>query len=283
MKKAFKFILVVGFLAIMTSGCVKIGGSQKSVQNGNLNVSDRVQPGQVAVIESDIIVTKPLSNETVSSPLEISGRAKVSESAVFYRLKDVWDNILIDGFTATSAGLSEWGSYSAKLEFDLPNSPVGWLEVYGQDQESGQEKNLIRLPIRFKDSNEAKVKVYFNNTEGDPALTDCSKVYSVERKVGYNNILPVSAIGELLIGPSEEDKNNGFVSQIPTEGVTVQNLEIKEGVAYIDFNQALQQGVAGSCRVIAIRSQITETLKQFEGVKDVVISIDGNTEEILQP
>jgi len=45
----------------------------------------------------------------------------------------------------------------------------------------------------------------------------------------------------------------------------------------------LQYQVGGSCRVSAIRAQIIETLKQFSTVKNVVISINGRTEDILQP
>jgi len=35
--------------------------------------------------------------------------------------------------------------------------------------------------------------------------------------------------------------------------------------------------------VAAIRAQIRETLKQFPTVDEVIISIDGRTEDILQP
>jgi hypothetical protein len=35
--------------------------------------------------------------------------------------------------------------------------------------------------------------------------------------------------------------------------------------------------------VAAISAQIRETLKQFSTVKGVIISIDGRTEDILQP
>ncbi len=58
---------------------------------------------------------------------------------------------------------------------------------------------------------------------------------------------------------------------------------IKDGAAYVDFDKTLDQNVAGSCRVIAIRAEITQTLKQFPNVNDVIISIDGRTEDILQP
>jgi spore germination protein GerM len=60
-------------------------------------------------------------------------------------------------------------------------------------------------------------------------------------------------------------------------------LTIEDGVAKVDFNEQLEYEVSGSCRVSAIRAQITETLKQFPTVKEVIISIDGRTEDILQP
>jgi spore germination protein GerM len=45
----------------------------------------------------------------------------------------------------------------------------------------------------------------------------------------------------------------------------------------------LEFQVGGSCRVAAIRAQITDTLKQFPPVDEVIISIDDRTEDILQP
>ena len=47
--------------------------------------------------------------------------------------------------------------------------------------------------------------------------------------------------------------------------------------------EAFQYGVAGSCRVLAIRAQIESTLKQFPSIKKVVISVNGRTGEVLQP
>ena len=49
------------------------------------------------------------------------------------------------------------------------------------------------------------------------------------------------------------------------------------------FNAKIEEGVGGACKVTAIRSQITETLKQFFAVTQVIISVNGKTEGILQP
>jgi spore germination protein GerM len=66
-------------------------------------------------------------------------------------------------------------------------------------------------------------------------------------------------------------------------GTKVQKLTVADGVADVDFNEKLEEGVGGSCMVAAIRAQITETLKQFYSVEQVIISINGRTEDILQP
>ena len=63
----------------------------------------------------------------------------------------------------------------------------------------------------------------------------------------------------------------------------IQGLTIENGVAKVDFSEQLEFQVGGSCRVAAIRAQITDTLKQFPTVDSVVISIDGRTEDVLQP
>ncbi|MFH1582463.1 MAG: GerMN domain-containing protein, partial [bacterium] len=66
-------------------------------------------------------------------------------------------------------------------------------------------------------------------------------------------------------------------------GVEINSLSIINGVARADFNEQLEYQAGGSCRVGAIRAQITETLKQFPTVNEVIISINGRIEDILQP
>jgi len=90
------------------------------------------------------------------------------------------------------------------------------------------------------------------------------------------------ALVELLKGPTIKERQAGFYTSLPPE-VSLNRLVIENGVASVDFNEALERGVAGSCRVQAIRTQIEKTLQQFASIKDVVISINGRTEDILQP
>lgn len=126
-----------------------------------------------------------------------------------------------------------------------------------------------------------KVKAYFNNDRLDPEHT-CVKVFPVIREIGKTRAVARGALQELLKGPTLTERKAGYYTQI-NSGVKNQRLAVKNGVAKADFNRALEYRVAGSCRTSAIIAQITMTLKQFSTVKKVVISIDGRTEDILQP
>jgi spore germination protein GerM len=125
------------------------------------------------------------------------------------------------------------------------------------------------------------VKVFFNNTNLDPEFS-CNKVFPVERRVLKTDELEKTAIAELLNGPTQGEVEQGFLTSI-NSGVKINKLSIVRGKAVIDFDERLEFQVGGSCRVAAISAQIKETLKQFPYVKEVIISINDRTEDILQP
>ncbi len=126
-----------------------------------------------------------------------------------------------------------------------------------------------------------KVQVYFNNGRMDPEFS-CNKVFPVEREIIKTEAMARATLEELLKGTSEKEESEGFFTSI-NPGVKIQKLTIGNGVAKVDFDERLEFQMGGSCRVAAIRAEITETLKQFPTVKNVIISINGRTEDILQP
>jgi len=132
-----------------------------------------------------------------------------------------------------------------------------------------------------KQTETIKIKVYFNNDKLDPEFS-CYKVFPVEREIIKTKATGRAALEELLKGPITSEKEAGFFTNI-NPGVKIQKLTIENGKAKVDFDKTLEFPGGGSCRVSAIRSQIIQTLKQFSTVKEVVISIDGRIENILQP
>ena len=134
------------------------------------------------------------------------------------------------------------------------------------------------------------IDVFFSNTKQDLNTLYCDRTYFVQREVSRPTDNPASRLGELayiaikelLEGPTEVEKARGFFTSI-NSGTKVQKISIEDGVATVDFNQAFNEGVGGSCRVLAIRSQITNTLKQFPEIKEVIISVNGDSQNTLQP
>jgi len=126
------------------------------------------------------------------------------------------------------------------------------------------------------------VKIFFGNSIFDPEVLDCQKNFAVERIIPKTVAVARAALEQLLVGPTDEEKVEGYFTSI-NPGVKIQSLVVANGVANVDFDEQLEFQVGGSCRVAAIASQIRETLKQFSTVEDVVISINGRTEDILQP
>ena len=157
---------------------------------------------------------------------------------------------------------------------------AGWL-LYGTRPIAPQPASKpVEIPA-VEAARTIKVKAFFLNNRLDPEVT-CTRVFPVEREVPETKAVAGAALKELLAGPTEADKKLGYATAI-NDGVVVQRLVIEDGVAQADLSSRLEDQVGGSCRVAAIRAQMVETLKQFPTVKEVRLSVDGRTEDILQP
>ncbi len=139
--------------------------------------------------------------------------------------------------------------------------------TYDEINNSFIEENLD--PIE-----EMKVSIYFVIVDEMVERTE-----SVERTVSSIDYKE-QAVLELLEGPTVEEKEKGYSTAI-NEGVVLNYLSVSDGVAYVDFSEELD--ASGSAMVTMIREQIEKTLLQFEDVNEVVISIEGEEVEILQP
>ncbi|NMB48817.1 DUF333 domain-containing protein [Candidatus Kuenenbacteria bacterium] len=235
-----------------------------------------------------IKITSPARDEAIQSPLTVVGEARGNwffEAVFPIQLVDENNNILASGLATAE---SEWTTenyvpFKAVLDFlPRPTTTKGFL-LLNNDNPSGlpEYDRQVKIPVTLPIGEGEIIKVFFNNNELDPAIS-CNQVFPVERSIAKTEAVARAALEELLKGPSQSDLDYGYYTNLPS-GVTIQKLTIEDGVAKVDFNKKLEEAAGGSCRVSAVRAQITETLKQFSTVKSVVISIDGETEEILQP
>lgn len=255
-------------------------------QNENVAPTPSTVPisGEVEKNENaNIRVNLPKSNDVVRLPITISGEARVFENQLNYRVRDTDGIILMEGLAlAKSPDIGQYGPFSIRID-SLPDSVIKilTLEVFDYSAKDGTEIDTVKVPVNLDIEGTMVVKVFFGSKKAPPG-EECTTIYSTDRLIVKTQSTARAALEELLKGPIFVEKNNDYFTSI-NDGVKIQELTIFNGVAKVDFDKILEEEVGGSCQVAAIRAQITQTLKQFSTVKDVVISIDGRTEDILQP
>ncbi|OGZ33329.1 MAG: hypothetical protein A2174_00600 [Candidatus Portnoybacteria bacterium RBG_13_41_18] len=296
MKKALIIIAIIVIAAAVVIGLRLFSGDEDTwlcqngqwVKHGNPNAPMPTTGCGTPSPEPEVVITFPQPNQIVTSPLTVEGKARGGnwffEASAALRLLDANGNeIAISNIMATTDWMTtDYIEFKGQIRFISPANESGTL-VFKNDNPSGLPQNdkEFRVPIRFNASQTMRVKVFFNNNNLDPQIS-CNLVFPVDREVPKTQAVARAALEELLIGPTFKEQNSGYITSI-NSGVKIQSLTIENGVARVDFDEQIEFQVGGSCRVTAIRAQITQTLKQFPTVTSVVISINGRTEDILQP
>ncbi len=241
------------------------------------------------VEKNDLIqVSEPQANQEISTPVLVKGQAR---GYWFFEASfpiEVQDSNKVTIATGIAQAKGEWMTndfvpFETQIDFIRPLSKNGYL-ILKKDNPSGDPQNddQLILPIMFN-QDLMSVKVFFttSQTAGENDF-DCKYLESVSKQVPKSTGVARAALLALLDGPSAEDKNNGFNTTI-NKNVKINSLTIEEGVAKVDFDEQLQFQVGGSCRVSTIRTQIEQTLKQFPTIKSVIVSVNGDVEQALQP
>lgn len=295
---AFIFVLVLAFLAIVFIGNHKEQPETMSGQPASgETIPEEATPEQVKSpfgsrsLEDLIRVDFPLTDQRISNPLVIKGKARgfwYFEKVFPVMLADSRGSIIARGLAIAQADwmTEDFVPFKAQLEFEPDYGKSGTLIIRNNNPSDNVNNNREkRISVLFAEkqipAETMTIQVYFGNTKLDPELL-LDKVFPTSRTILKTQAVARAALEELLKGPTEEEKEAGFYTSI-NPGVKIQKLSIVDDVAKVDFNSQLEYQVGGSARVGAIRAQIVQTLKQFPTVKDVTISIDSRTEGILQP
>jgi spore germination protein GerM len=99
----------------------------------------------------------------------------------------------------------------------------------------------------------------------------------VQRKIGFygksiqNKV--ESAIKELIKGPTEEEKKEGFSTSL-NENTRLLNVSIEGDTVNLDFSKEVEEG-GGTLLMESRIAQIVYTATQFEGIKKVRFLIEG--------
>jgi len=259
----------------------------KIVAYGKYLKSHNFSPKRIKILKMpNIVLISPDPYSDIAQDFVITGKARVFENTFNIKIVDfvTKENLLDDIITANAPDVGQYGDFMKAIHLPDYNRQSIYVTLYDASAKDGKMQDAIGFELYLRGhqpTGTKKVKIFFNNNNLDPEVS-CNKVFGVVRSVEDKLAIGKITLEALLKGVSKDEEKQGYTTSIPN-GVVVNKLSISNGVALVDFNKKLEEGVGGSCRVSAIRAQITETLKQFPSVQKVVISIDGRTEDILQP
>lgn len=230
--------------------------------------------------DHEVIIEMPVEGTRPPGPaFTVSGRAKAGSGDVLVRVTDLAGVELFSRMASVSAGAGEpFGRFS--VDVTLPSMPAANVSV-SVALATPDAETVTRI-VLFGESDEVSLKVFFSNSQLDPDVS-CETVFPVQRSVSGRTAVYRTALEALLAGPNADEVAGGYATSIPA-GVKLKSVAAdSEGVVTADFDDRLDRNVAGSCRVSSIRSQIAATLKQFPEVREVIISVNGEVDEALQP
>lgn len=121
--------------------------------------------------------------------------------------------------------------------------------------------------------------LFFGNTEMNPGILDCSKVFPVERVVPAAPEPAETALLYLFAGPTEEERAEGYVSTFsPATRSVLKGIRIERDTAYVNLVdlRPILSSVSSSCGSSAFFAEVETTLKGATPVSRVIYAIDGD-------
>lgn len=256
--------------------------------NCQVNPCPLPKPPETVGIPNKIIVYSPKPNEEIASPVEVKGRARgiwFFEASFPVQVYD--DNNKLLGSAPVqfipSKENDTWMTenfidFSGRIEFSQPATESGYL-LFKKDNPSGlpEYDEQFKMPVKFKGASAQirKIKLYYYNVKKDKEIADyisCGPeaVLPVEREIQITKTPIQDAVKLLLEGRlSEEEKNNGFLTEFPLSGFKLMEANLKNGVLTLKFDDPENKTSGGSCRVGILWNQIEKTAKEFSEVKEV--------------
>ncbi len=283
---------VVEFTAPTESQVGSLEVFEASAKDGSIVVLQSV-PVQImaAAASVGIQVDSPREGQAITLPLHVALRGAAPGEPLIVRI--TWGNgTMLEQSVPVVSGPDGVGYAVANVHWNTesapPPTPSGdaTFELVRGD---GTVVKRVAVQVLPEEATQLVDVVW-----ADPSLQD---VIVFKQAIERSPQVATAALRELLNGPPDGNAA-GATSALPTlkeilsypgrrqdwgYEVKLLKLTIVDGVATANFSDELRAYGGGSARVLMIRHQIERTLLQFPSVEQVVIEIEGQSADVLQP
>lgn len=132
-------MLTLAFLIALAFAFVAPGGA-------SAQASCQTNPSPVDGADPSIIVSAPLAGESATSPLRVTGQARVFEATVSLTLYDA-DGVEITSTTTNAAEGQVLSDFSTDMPFSVTTSTPACLWVFESSARDGSPVNVVQVPL----------------------------------------------------------------------------------------------------------------------------------------
>jgi hypothetical protein len=97
-----------------------------------------------------ILVEHPTADQTVTSPLHVTGNANTFEATFEYDLKDANGKLLSHNFKMATSGSGQRGTFDFTIPFTVDAAQDGTLVVFETSAEDGSRIHIREIPLRLE-------------------------------------------------------------------------------------------------------------------------------------
>jgi hypothetical protein len=96
-----------------------------------------------------ILVEHPTADETVTSPIHVTGNANTFEATFEYDLKDASGKVIAHHFETATSGSGQRGTFDFEIPFTVVSEQDGTLVLFESSAENGARIHVREIPLRL--------------------------------------------------------------------------------------------------------------------------------------
>ncbi len=118
--------------------------------DGGVNLNDQEKTAE-AEGEENIVVTAPEPNSTITSPVTITGSARVFENTVNVAFRDTEGTTKIQEIAiARAPDIGQFGDFAITIHYNFSATKEGTIEVFSLSAKDGSEIDTVVIPVKFE-------------------------------------------------------------------------------------------------------------------------------------
>lgn len=276
-----RLCLILAFVMLFASGCFpKNETKSESIKlyyalkgNTGLEVESRDIEYKDAKSKYINTLTELISGPTDTSKFETS----INKDTKVLDVKVDNGNLTVDfskEFSGFSGSMHEAAAVSSVVDTMLQFGELKKVRIFVEGQDliapSGEPYGFMEfIDFNTGDMSEKEITLYFADSQAMYVVPE-KRIVFVKKDISETEFYRI-VLEELIKGPSAEN----LQKTIPEE-VKVQNIELEGNLLKIDFSEEMHtkhwRGAAGEAMTI---NSIANTMTEFEGVKKVMPTVDG--------